>query len=189
MTGQKAIQTARRSHPDIVLLDVSLPDISGLEVLRRIRSELPRTKVVIYSVHKGIEYVKAAIESGASGYIAKDSPSSRIIQAIELVSSSEEFYLFLGSARSSRHRPTPIVSKLERLTKAILFSPKADLILTAREKEIIGLMFQGFKISEIASRMNLSYYTITSHSKNIFRKLNVHSRSAAVAKVLRDLGT
>lgn len=185
--GKSTLRTARRLRPDVILLDVNLPDISGFEVLRKLQAELPETKVLMYAAHKDSDTVLESLQQGAAGYISKDSSPEKVVRAIEQVRSTEKFLLAIKGLRSFRPgTPAGAAKRAKRLSVTFL-GPRADLFLTSREKEILALMLEGLKTSEIARLTDLRYYTVTSHFKNIFRKLRVHSRSEAAAVVLNEM--
>ncbi len=158
--------------PDIVLMDIGLPGISGIEGAARIRELSPTTRVLMLTVHEERENVFDAICAGASGYLLKPTPSHEILRAIRDVSQ--------GAAPINAY----IARKLLDAFRAEGESPNYNL--TRREKEILQCMVDGLLMKEIADRLFVSYHTIDTHIRNIYEKLHVRSRSLAVAKAIRE---
>jgi DNA-binding NarL/FixJ family response regulator len=161
------------SPPDVALVDIGLPGMSGLEGIRRIKSLAPSTHCVVLTVHEDDEHVFDAVCAGASGYLVKSPRSEEIGAAIlEVVH---------GGAPINPH----IAEKLLRMFSRFL-SPAAEYSLTGREKEILRQFSGGLVLKEVADRLHLSIHTVDSHLRNIYAKLHVHTRSGAVAKALKD---
>ena len=159
--------------PDVVLLDVELPGLNGLEAVRRIKSLSPSTRVVMLTVFDDHDKVFRAICAGASGYLLKTSPVEKIIESIHEVMAG-------GAAM------TPRVARSVLDMFAKLSAPRQDYGLTAREQKILELMTQGLIKKEIADQLNLSYHTVDTHLRNIYTKLHVHTRTGAVSKALKE---
>ena len=162
--------------PDIVLMDIGLPGISGIDGVRHLRSFSPTTRAIIFTVHEEDEKVFDAICAGASGYLLKPSSPERIVEAIHQVQS--------GAAPINAYIAQKILAMFART--ALLAAPPDEYNLTAREKEVLQLLVDGLKLRQIADRLHISYHTVDSHVRNIYDKLHVHSRSSAVAKVLKE---
>jgi DNA-binding NarL/FixJ family response regulator len=158
---------------DVILLDVELPGLNGIEAVRRIKSISPATRVVMLTVFDDHDKVFKAICAGASGYLLKTSPVEKIIDSIREVHG--------GGAPM-----TPRVARSVLEMFAHLSAPHEDYGLTAREQKILELMTQGLIKKEIADRLSVSYHTIDTHLRNIYTKLHVHTRTGAVSKAIKE---
>ncbi len=159
--------------PDVVLMDLNLPGMSGIEGIAHIKALVPTTDLIVLTIHKDSDRIFEAIRTGATGYLLKTASTDQIIGAIEEV----------------RRGGAPINAQIARRVLnlfAELAGPRQQYGLTRREKEILGLMLEGLVKKEIAERLFLSYYTIDTHVKNIYAKLHVHSRTEALAKARRE---
>ena len=164
-TGQEAIELYRKHQPRVTLLDLSLPDLTGVEVIKRIKAEFEDAKFIILSVYSGNEDIHASLEAGALSYLLKDSEPEELFQAIRETSAGRRFI------------PPAIALRLaERI---------AMDSLTPRELEVVQLMSRGLSNREIAQNLNLSETTIKTHVANILDKLRVESRSHAIVEALR----
>jgi len=162
--------------PDIVLMDIGLPGISGIEGARRIKSLSPASRIIMLTVHEENEQVFEAICAGASGYLLKPTSTDRIIQAIRQVQQ--------GAAPINAQIAGKVLKMFARLAPPK--APAEDYSLTPREREILELLVDSLTMQQIAERLHLSYHTIDNHIRNIYDKLHVRSRSGAVAKALRE---
>jgi DNA-binding NarL/FixJ family response regulator len=162
--------------PDIVLMDIGLPGMSGIEGVRRLRSLTPSTRVIILTIHEEDEKVFDAVCAGASGYLLKPSSPEGIVDAIHQVER--------GAAPINAYIAQKMLAMFARLAP-----PRAadtDYHLTRREKEILQLLVDGLTMQQIAGRLYVSYHTVDNHIRNIYEKLHVHSRSGVVAKALKE---
>ena len=159
--------------PDVVLLDVVLPGIDGIETVKRIKSLSPATRVIMLTVFDDHDKIFKAICAGASGYLLKTSPVEKIIASIREV-----------HAGGAPMTPQVARSVLEMFSRLSL--PQNDYGLTAREQRILELMTQGLIKKEIADKLSLSYHTVDTHLRNIYTKLHVHTRTGAVSKALKE---
>jgi DNA-binding NarL/FixJ family response regulator len=159
--------------PELILLDIGLPGMSGIEGLQRIRSISPSTRLIMLTVYDDDEKIFNAICAGASGYLLKSSPPNKIIESLQEV--------LRGGAPMNAEIARRVLEMFSQLAR-----PKGEYGLTNREKEILQLMVDGLTKQTIADRLFLSYFTIDTHTKNIYTKLQVHSSSGAVAKVLKE---
>jgi DNA-binding NarL/FixJ family response regulator len=162
--------------PDIVLMDIGLPGLSGIDGAKQVRSLAPACRVVMLTVHEEDEKVFAALCAGASGYLLKPAPVEAIVEAIRQVSR--------GAAPINGYIAAKVLAMFSRLP-APRGGPEG-YGLTPREKEILQLLVDGLTMKQIAARLVVSYHTIDSHLRNIYDKLHVRSRSGAVAKALRE---
>jgi DNA-binding NarL/FixJ family response regulator len=177
-TCEEAIDGLDRGHapPDIVLMDIGLPGMSGIEGTALLRARAPAARILMLTVQEENESVFRAICAGASGYLLKPTPAEQIIQAIREVRE--------GAAPINGYIARKMLDMFSHY--ATIPSRDAAYRLTAREKEILSLLIDGFTMQQIADHLTVSYHTIDTHLRNIYDKLHVHSRSAAVAKALRE---
>jgi DNA-binding NarL/FixJ family response regulator len=159
--------------PDVVLMDLGLPGMNGIEGTARVRELSPATRVIILTIHEDNEKVFDALCAGASGYLLKSSPPEEIERAMVEV--------LKGGAPINAHIARKMLAMFTRLA-----GPRNPSPLTRREREILKLMVDGLTKKQIADQTFLSYHTIDTHLKNIYAKLEVHSRSGAVAKALNE---
>lgn len=159
--------------PDIVLMDLSLPGMSGTEGISHIKALVPTTEIIVLSIHRDHDRVFEAIRAGATGYLLKTASAGRIVEAINEVRR--------GGAPINAHIARRVLHLFAELAR-----PRQHYGLTQREREILELMNEGLAKKEIAERLFLSYYTIDTHVKNIYTKLHVHSRAEAVLKARRE---
>ncbi len=171
---EEAISFLERDEvPEVVLMDIGLPGMSGVEGVSRVKSLSPSTDVMMLTVYDDDENVFRAICAGASGYLLKNAPSEAILGAIREVLN--------GGAPMNAAIARRVLEMFAKFS-----APKAEYGLTPREKEILQLLVGGFAMKQIAAKLFVSYYTIDTHLKNIYTKLQVHSRSGAVAKALKE---
>ena len=162
--------------PDIVLMDISLPGMDGVEATRQVRGLSPTTRVIMLTVHDDEERVFEALCAGASGYLLKPSRPEEVVEAVRDV--------IRGAAPMNGYVARKVLDLFARLGPA---PPVAtDYGLTPREKEILQLLVDGLSMKQVAARLALSYHTIDTHQRNIYDKLHVRSRAGAVAKALRE---
>jgi DNA-binding NarL/FixJ family response regulator len=157
--------------PEVILLDIGLPGMSGLEGIQRFKALSPATHVIILTVFEDTDKIVRAICAGASGYLLKTSPAESIAQAIREV---------LGGGAPM----TPQIARSVLNLFARMASPLPDQGLSKREKETLEFLVQGLETKEIADRLDLSIHTVDTYLRNIYRKLHVHSRAGAVGKML-----
>ena len=163
---------SREPAPDVVLLDVGLPRMNGIQGIREIKTRAPSVHVIMLTVYDDHEKVFKAICAGASGYLLKTADDDDIIGAIREVLG--------GGAPMNPRVARQVLDMFARLAGPA----KQDYGLTARERQILELMVQGMIKKEIADRTGLSYHTVDNHLRNIYTKLHVHTRGGAVAKAL-----
>ncbi len=166
--SRKGLEMAKALKPDVVLVDISLPDESGMQLTRRIRDALSETKIMIVSMHSKIDYIVEAFQAGATGYVVKESAAERLSQGLEAVTAGE---YFLDSSISHE--------VVERLMKSPVREAKVSNTeygsLTPREQEIMRLLAEGISKKEIAQRLFISIKTVENHRANIMRKLDIHN--------------
>ena len=162
--------------PDIGLMDIGLPGLSGIEGTRQVRGLSPTSRVIMLTVHDEQEKVFEALCAGASGYLLKPSRAEQIVEAIRDVQK--------GAAPMNGYIARKVLDLFARL--GVSAAPATDYGLTAREKEILQLLVDGLSMKQVAARLDLSYHTIDTHQRNIYDKLHVRSRGSAVAKALKE---
>src|SRR6202022_4219480 len=155
--GEEAVRQARETRPDIILLDVQMPNVGGIEALRRIRADNPEARVIVLTTYRNEDYIFPSLEAGARGYLLKDATREELAGAIRQVAAGESLLdPALGHAAATHRAPT------------------------AREREVLRLMADGKNNSEIAAQLFVSENTVKTHVSNIFDKLNCRDRAAAV---------
>lgn len=159
---------ATKIKPDVALVDISLPDESGMQLTRRIRATLPETRVMIISMHSKIDYIVEAFQSGATGYVVKESAAGRLVQGLHAVTQGE---YFLDSSISHE-----VVTRLMKSPVREARVSDSDYgRLTPREQEIMRMLAEGLSKAEIADRLCISIKTVENHRSNIMKKLELNS--------------
>jgi two-component system response regulator NreC len=164
--GREAVNLAERLKPDIAVLDITMPNLNGIEAARQISTKQLGTAIVVLSMHADESFVLRSLKAGARGYVLKESRESELINAIRLVSEGKSFF----SPTVSRMLVEDYVRQLK--DKDIEDSYE---LLTIREREILQLVAEGKSNKEIANLLHLSLYTVETHRSNILEKLNLHS--------------
>ena len=166
--GDEALKQTKELKPRLVLMDLSLPDKDGFEVVREIKRAVPDTVIVMLTMHSLIDNVIDAFKAGATGYVVKDAASDHLLKAMDAVLKGDYFM----DAAISRQ----VVEKLMRQSeKRVVISDEAYEALTPREKEIMTLLAEGNRAKGIADKLCISPKTVENHRCNIMRKLEVHS--------------
>ena len=164
--GREAVTLARSLHPDVAVLDITMPNLNGIEAARQITDKQPEVAVVVLSMHADESYVLRALKAGARGYLLKESPESDFLAAVRSVSEGKAFF-------------SPAVSRLlvEDYVRQLQDRDIEDSydLLTPREREILQLIAEGKSNKDVANLLNLSLYTVETHRSNILEKLNLHS--------------
>jgi DNA-binding NarL/FixJ family response regulator len=166
-------ELSRGGVPEVVLLDVELPGLNGLEAVKEIRSISPSTRIIMLTVFDDHDKIFKAICAGACGYLLKTSPAERIIESIREAQD--------GGAPMTPRVARSVLDMFRRTSP-----PHEDYGLTTREQKILELMTQGLIKKEIADQLSLSYHTVDTHLRNIYTKLHVHTRTGAVSKALKE---
>lgn len=170
--GHQAIKTTVEMQPDLVLMDLSMPKMNGLEAIEEIRKQCPDTKVLVLTVHDSEEFIIAALEAGASGYVLKEATQAELMLAIENVLSGKNF---ISPGISGKLINGYLESQRPIKPRTLLNS------LTHREREILKLIAEGYKNKEIADILYISAKTVEKHRENIMRKLDIHNVSSLTA--------
>jgi len=169
--GIEAIERAQKIKPDIVLMDIGMPKLGGLEATVELRKKDPNIKIIVLTQYDDREYISRFLKVGVSGYLLKKAVGSELVNAIRAVNRGE-FYLFSSIASEV------VAGYLDKDRKAIEEDPYEKL--TDREKQVLKLIAEGDSHKEIASCLNISVKTVIAHQTNISEKLNIHSRTALV---------
>jgi RNA polymerase sigma factor (sigma-70 family) len=164
--GREAVSFAQQHKPDVILMDIGMPNLNGIDAARQITTSLPQTSVVILSMHSDEAYVLRALKAGARGYLLKESAESDLIAAIRAVHNGKAFF----SPAVSRMLVEDYVRQLQ--DREIEDSYE---LLTMREREVLQLVAEGKSNKEIAAMLNVSAYTVESHRGNLMEKLNLHA--------------
>jgi DNA-binding NarL/FixJ family response regulator len=162
--GRQAVAMAESLKPDVIVMDIGMPSLNGIEAARQISEKQPEIAIVMLSMHSDEGYVLRALKAGARAYLLKDSAEEDLTQAIEAVRDGKSFF----SPAVSRVPLQDYMRKLERVGAEDSYD-----LLTAREREILQLVAEGKSSKEIATLLNLSTYTVETHRSNIMQKLNL----------------
>jgi DNA-binding NarL/FixJ family response regulator len=162
--GRQAVSLAASLKPDLLVMDIGMPNLNGIEAAHQITQANPATAIVILSMHSDESYVLRALKAGAKGYLLKDSAESDLIRAVHAVAGGKSFF-------------SPAVSKvlLDDYVRKLQRSGAEDAydLLTPREREILQLIAEGKSNKDVANLLNLSVYTVETHRSNIMEKLNL----------------
>ena len=173
--GRAAVAKTQELHPDVVLLDVAMPDFSGVEATRRILKTDKKAKILILTMYEEEEVVNRCLHAGAAGYVLKDAPRAHLIHAIDVVSRG-------GQYLSSRALKKVVKHYVEGAPNVKVAPSAASSYerLSDREREVLKLLADGLTLKEIAVRLLLSVKTVDAHKTNLMRKLDLHDRSELI---------
>lgn len=174
--GSEAVSQAEANHPDVAVLDIAMPNLSGIEAAQRISATLPHTATVILSMHSDEGYVLRALKAGAKGYLLKDSAEGDLVDAIKSVHQGKTFF----SPEITRMLMDDYVREIRTRGAEDSYD-----LLTPREREILQLLAELKSNKEIAQRLNLSLYTVETHRRNLQEKLNLHSLAELILYAVR----
>ena len=178
--GRSAVETALRLEPDVVLMDISMPVLSGLEATDRLKREAPGIKVLIFSAHDDGEYVNQVVRSGANGYVLKNTSPEELYTAIQTVHSGHAFFSPSLSARLGDQGADAAGGSGGGK------DPLAGNPLTTREREVLQLIAEGETHQRIADRLFISVRTVDTHTHNIMTKLNLHDTASLVTYAIKN---
>lgn len=170
--GREAIRKVDTLQPDLLLIDLSMPKLNGIDAIREIKSQHPEIKIIVLTVHKSDEYIIAALRAGANGYMLKDASQNELLLAIDYVINGKTFL-------------SPSIS--DKLVDAVLNTDKKDKPaagldnLTAREREILKLVAEGNTNKKIAEHLCISLKTVEKHRSNLMKKLDLRNTAALTA--------
>jgi len=168
--GRQAVELVKQLKPDVLLMDVSMPDMNGFDATSRVHQSDPSVKVLILTMHDDEELVVRCLEAGAAGYILKDAPAAQLLYAIETVQKGERYL-------------SPVVLKkvIEGYAKNTSGRPQTSYVrLSPREREVLKLLAEGLSVKDIAARLDLSVKTVDVHKTNLMKKIDVHDRSQLI---------
>jgi len=171
-TGEEALQRIPAEEPDVVLMDINLPGMSGIECVSRLKERLPKTQVLMLTTYEESDLIFDSLRRGASGYLLKNMPPAELIQAVEQVHA--------GGAPMSMQIARKVVNHFQQIRHATSEVEQ----LTKREQEILALLAKGFLYKEIADQLGITLSTVRAHLHAIYEKLHVMSRTEAVVKYL-----
>ena len=177
--GKEAIQIIGRTNPDLVLIDLSMPHANGTEAISKIKRRFPEVKIIVLTVHKAEEYIRAALADGASGYPLKDDNHQELIRAI--------YNVMAGKTHLSP-------SICDKVVNGYLGDTDPDQppkirywdILTVREREVMKLIAEGYRNKDIAQYLSISHKTVEKHRSNLMKKLNLHNTSALTSYAIEN---
>jgi DNA-binding NarL/FixJ family response regulator len=177
-TGKEAVELAEKLMPQIVLLDISMPDLNGLEAARRIHKALPKTGILILTMHFSDQLVRDVVETGARGYILKSDADRDLISAVDSIANRRTFF----TSRASEM----LLGDLSRQPAGAEPKTAQKNRLTSREREIVQLLAEGKSSKEVAGVLGISVKTAETHRANIMRKLGIHSVSELVRYAIKN---
>ena len=178
-TGREAVSLAEQYKPDIVVMDVSMPDLNGLEAARRIHKALPKTGIIMLTLHFSDQLVKDIVESGARAYVMKSDADRDLVNAVEALASNRTFF-------TARAADMLLNDFSERNSGPVQPQPPTPSRLTSREREIVQLLAEGKSSKEVAVALGISVKTAETHRANIMRKLQLHSVSELVRYAIKN---
>lgn len=165
--GEDAVHKTGELRPDVIVIDLSMPKLSGIEATKIIKKRYPETNVLVLTMHENEEYVYQILKSGASGYVLKSAGRNELAAAIRATAKGEKFF----SPKISQLMADGYVKRVEQRTSD---SPKGDVPLTRREREILTLVASGLTNQQIADQLFISPRTVDTHRTNIMQKLAIH---------------
>jgi DNA-binding NarL/FixJ family response regulator len=174
--GRMAVRLARELSPDLVIMDIGMPELNGIEATRQIRAELPKVKVLAVSMHSDRQFVSGMLAAGASGYVLKDSAFTELKDAIAAV------------MRGGRHLSPDILGVVvDDYVQRVAPAPGAAIAsLSPREREVLQLMAEGHSTADIADRLHISRKTVETHRKSMMIKLELHSVADVTKFAIRE---
>lgn len=172
--GETALQQLPVNNTDVILMDINLPGISGIECVRRLKPLCPASQFIMSTVYEDDEHIFESLKAGATGYLLKKTPPAKLLEAITEV--------YEGGSPMNAQIARRVISSFQNTS-----IPAAE-ILTPREKEVLGLLAKGLRYKEIAVQLHVSMETIRSHARRIYEKLQVQSRTEAINKVYKRGG-
>ncbi len=171
--AEAALEGLPQDHPDVVLMDINLPGMNGVECVRQLKQTTPGTQVMMLTAYEDTETIFDALAAGASGYLLKRTPKAELLEAIREVKA--------GGSPMTTHIARKVVQSFQKKGP----SPQATENLSTREQEVLDCLSQGFLYKEIAEKLGISYETVHTYIRRIYEKLQVRTRTEAVAKFLR----
>jgi two-component system response regulator DegU len=173
--GEQAVELARSLEPDVVLMDVSMPEMDGVEATRRIAAAEVPSRIVMLTMHADKEVLTEAIRAGASGYLVKDCSTDEVAEAVRIAAK--------GETALSPHLAATMLDEVRRLDAPE--APEEERIVTRREEEVLQLIADGCSTPEVAERLYISQKTVKNHLASIYQKLDARDRTQAVLQAVR----
>lgn len=174
--GRMAVEKVEQLHPDVVLMDNTMPNLNGLEATRQIKRQFPEIMVLILTMHTDEEYVFQFLQAGASGYLIKNTASKELIAAIQAAHRGDSFL-------SPTISKTVIAGYLQHVTA--IDKPDSYSLLTDREREVLQLLAEGFSVKAIAQELDITVKTVRNHRINLMEKLDIHTVSDLTKYAIR----
>jgi two-component system response regulator NreC len=174
--GRTAVQLTRKLNPDVVIMDVSMPEMNGIEAARQITSDQTSTKIIALSMHSDRRFIEGMLRAGVSAYVLKDSPIEELCYAIRVVMDNRTYL-------SQEIAGTVVKGYLAQLTQG---ENAASSPLTAREREVLQLIAEGKKTKQVAQRLHVSIKTVETHRRQIMEKLNIKSIAQLTKFAIRE---
>jgi len=168
--GEAALAALPLEKPSVILMDINMPGMSGIECVRRLKPQMPATQFVMLTVYEDPDHIFKALSSGASGYLLKRTPRAELLAAVRDV--------YAGGSPMSSNIARKIVQSFQRFSP----SPAEPDNLSPREREVLELLARGYLYKEIADALHISVPTVNTHIRRIYEKLHVRSRSQAIAR-------
>jgi DNA-binding NarL/FixJ family response regulator len=172
--GRAVLKAAETHHPDLILLDISMPGLNGIEATRRLKKSNPDAKLIILTMHADLSFVRAACDAGASGYVLKQSAATELVTALHEVGSGRRYISSLIQKRLGTEAPAFLRT-----------TAKASADLTSRQREVLQLLAEGRVRKEIAQILGVSVKTVEFHKQKITEKLGIHTDAALTAYAIR----
>jgi DNA-binding NarL/FixJ family response regulator len=172
-SAENALEEIPVTQPHVVLMDINLPGMSGVECVRLLKQQIPETQIVMLTVYENTKIIFSALAAGASGYLLKNTPPDRIIQSIREVHG--------GGSPMTSHIARKVVDSFQKVANPVHDYEK----LSQRETEVLDWLAKGYLYREIAETMNLSYDTVHTHVRHIYEKMHVRSRTEAVTRHMK----
>jgi DNA-binding NarL/FixJ family response regulator len=172
-SAEAALESLPKDRPDVVLMDINLPGMNGVECVRQLRTLLPDSQVVMLTVYEDTDSIFNALTAGAAGYLLKRTQTKELLEAIREV--------HRGGSPMTTHIARKVTQSFQRAGP----SPQPTENLSEREQEVLNCLSQGFLYKEIAEKLGISYETVHTYIRRIYEKLQVRTRTEAVAKFLR----
>ena len=175
-TGRAAVKLTRRFRPDVIVMDINMPDLNGIDATRQILAEFPGTKIIAFSMHTDHQFVAGALKAGVSGYLQKDSAFEELDRAIRTVVANQTYL------------SPKITADVVKGYVETLFADEsgAPAFLTDREREVVQLHAEGYTTKHIAEHLNLSVKTVETHRRNIMQKLDISSIAELTKFAIRE---
>lgn len=170
--GREAVRIVNTLIPDLLLIDLSMPKLNGMDAIKEIKSQHPQIKIIVLTVHKSDEYIIASLDAGANGYMLKDASQNELLLAIEYVLAGK---VFLSPSISDKVVEAYLENKKGKKEKTTWDT------LTSREREILKLIAEGNKNKDIANHLCISLKTVEKHRSNLMKKLDLHNTAALTA--------